>query len=111
VSTADIQLNPGLPQPGQWTTFTALVHNLGVSVAQGASVSFKLVTDGRQVAVSQPFVFSIAGHGTFTAVWKTQVPAYQHGEVVVSVTANGDVNAANNQAVLSFTGPLQIPKR
>jgi len=100
----DIHFSPVNPRAGQSTTFTAVVRNLGTSAAQGASVMFRLLADGRQAAISQPVVFNIAAHGIFQASWSTPIPAGQHMQVVVSVNANGDVNPANNQATVAFAG-------
>jgi len=104
VTMTDIHFSPVNPRAGQSTTFTAVVRNLGTSAAQGASVMFRLLADGRQAAISQPVVFNIAAHGIFQASWSTPIPAGQHMQVVVSVNANGDVNPANNQATVAFAG-------
>jgi len=104
VLTPDIRLNPTAPRQGQTTTFTAVIRNMGTLGAQGASVTFSLVVDGRQVAISSPVTFSIAGHGAFLASWSTTMPVGRQMQVVVTAIANGDVNPANNRAILSFTG-------
>jgi len=98
----DIHFTPVNPRAGQPISFTVVVRNLGTAAAQGASVVFKLLVDGRQVAISQPVLFNIAGHGIFQASWSTSIPAGQHMQVVVFVIANGDVNPANNQATVAF---------
>ena len=102
VSMPDIRFTPASPRPGQATTFSALIRNLGAVAVQGAQVSFRLIVDGRQAAISQPLVFNISGQGTFLASWSTLIPPGQQMQVVVAVTANGDVNPANNQAALTF---------
>jgi hypothetical protein len=65
-------------------------------------VVFKLVVNGRQAAISAPVSFNVPAHGSFLASWSTTVPAGRQIQVVVSVAANGDVNPANKQAVLSL---------
>ncbi|HXY23809.1 MAG TPA: hypothetical protein VEI73_04115 [Candidatus Acidoferrum sp.] len=102
VSMPDIRFTPATPRPGQATTFSALIRNLGTVAVQGAQVSFRLIVDGRQAAISQPLVFNISGQGTFLASWSTLIPPGQQMQIVVAVTANGDVNPANNQAALTF---------
>jgi len=66
-------------------------------------VVFRLIADGRQVAVSAPQPFNIAGRGTFQASWSTAIPMGQQMQLVVSVTANG----VNNQGTVSFAVPRQ----
>jgi hypothetical protein len=65
---------------------------------QGASVVFQLFADGKQAAASRPLLFRIPGRGTFVANWTTTIPTHQRLQLAVSVTANGDVNVANNRA-------------
>ncbi len=103
VSSGDIRFSPTPPRTGQSTTFTAVIRNNGTSAAQGASVVFRLIADGRQVAVSAPQPFNIAGRGTFQASWSTAIPMGQQMQLVVSVTANG----VNNQGTVSFAVPRQ----
>ena len=103
VSSGDIRFSPTPPRTGQSTTFTAVIRNNGTSAAQGASVVFRLIADGRQVAVSAPQPFNITGRGTFQASWSTAIPMGQQMQLVVSVTANG----VNNQGTVSFAVPRQ----
>jgi len=110
VSPQDMHCNLAPSRPGQSTTvnatLTALVRNLGTSGVQSATVVFSLIAaDGRQAAVSQPVAVSIAGRGTYMASWSTVLPMGQQVQIVVTVAANGDVNPANNRAVLSFATP------
>jgi hypothetical protein len=97
VTSAEIRFRPAAP--GQPTTFTAVVHNLGTAPAQNASVVFMLNADGR-IMTSRPSVFNIAAGGSFLASWTTPIPAGQSVQLAVQVTANGDTNPANNQAVI-----------
>jgi hypothetical protein len=108
VSIADIRVIPSPPRSGQPTSFIVVVHNLGTLDAHGASIVFKLVADGRQLAISQPLMFDVAAQGTYQGRWSFQAPlskgtesqALQLGVVVIFA---GDVNPANNGAMLSFT--------
>jgi hypothetical protein len=111
VSVPDITLNPTVPMPGQPTTFTAVVRNLGTAGTQGASVTFKLIADNGQTASSAPVIFSIPGRGAFQATWTAMIPAGQKMQLVVFVNANGDMNPANNQATVFFSVPAQLPRR
>lgn len=63
---------------------------------------FRLFVNGQQAAVSAPTNFNVPAHGTFLASWSTTIPASRQIQIVVSVTANGDVNTANKQAALSL---------
>jgi len=85
--------------PGQPTTFTAVIHNLGTLGAQGASVVFMLNADGR-VTSSRPSVFNVAAGGSFQASWTAPMPVGQSVQLAVQVVANGDINPGNNQAVI-----------
>jgi hypothetical protein len=85
--------------PGQPTTFTAVIHNLGTVGAQGASVVFTLNADGR-ITSSRPSVFNIAAGGSFQASWTAPMPAGRSVQLGVQVMANGDINPANNQAAI-----------
>jgi hypothetical protein len=111
VSVPDIALNPAVPMPGQPTTFTAIVRNLGTAGTQSASVTFKLIADSGQTASSAPVIFSIPGRGAFQAMWTSLIPAGQRMQLVVFVNANGDLNPANNQATVFFSVPAQLPRR
>jgi len=111
VSVPDIALNPAVPIPGQPTTFTAIVRNLGTAGTQSASVTFKLIADSGQTASSAPVIFSIPGRGAFQATWTAMIPAGQKMQLVVLVNANGDLNPANNQATVFFSVPAQMPRR
>ena len=101
VSMTDIRFTPATLRPGQAVSFSALIRNLGTVAVQGAQVSFRLMVDGRQAAISQPFAFNISGQGTFLANWSTLIPPGQQMQIIVAVTANGDLNPANNQAALT----------
>jgi hypothetical protein len=111
ISVPDIALNPAVPMPGQPTTFTAIVRNLGTAGTQSASVTFKLIADSGQTASSAPVIFSIPGRGAFQATWTAVIPTGQKMQLVVSVNANGDLNPANNQATVFFNVPAQLPRR
>ena len=100
VSPGDIRFSPAL-RSGQATTFTALIRNNCTAGAQGASVVFKLLVNGRQAAISAPVSFSVPARGTFLASWSTTIPASQQIQIVVSVAAKGDKNP-NKQAALSL---------
>jgi len=95
----DFHTAPPSPRAGEPTTFTAVVTNLGTSPAQGASVVFKLVAEGRQLANSQPIPVSVAAHGQSQATWSAPFPAAP-AQMVITVTANGDANPANNQITI-----------
>jgi hypothetical protein len=82
--------------------FAALIRNLGTANVQGAAVVFNLFASGVQVGASQPVSFNVSGHGTFQANWSAPIPPGQHYQLVVTVTARGDVNLANNRAALAF---------
>jgi hypothetical protein len=97
--------------PGQPTTFTAIVRNLGTAGTQSASVTFKLIADSGQTASSAPAIFSIPGRGAFQASWTAMIPAGQKMQLVVFGNANGDLNPANNQATVFFNVPAQLPRR
>jgi hypothetical protein len=62
-------------------------------------VVFTLNADGR-IMSSRPTLFNIAGGGSFVASWTASMPAAQNVQLGVQVMANGDVNPANNQAVI-----------
>jgi len=108
----DISFNPTTLLPGQRTTFTAAVRNLGTTGTQSASVTFKLIAESGQTVASAPMTFSIPGRGVFQAVWTAVIPPGLK-QLVVFVTANGDLNPANNQATVFFTVPAQyqLPRR
>ena len=112
VSVPDISFNPTPLLPGQRTTFTAAVRNLGTTGTQSASVTFKLIAESGQTVASAPMTFSIPGRGVFQAVWTAVIPPGLK-QLVVFVTANGDLNPANNQATVFFTVPAQyqLPRR
>jgi hypothetical protein len=76
-----------------------LIHNLGTVATQGASVVFTLNADGR-IMSSRPAPISIGAGGSFVASWTAPMPAAQNVQLGVQVIANGDVNPANNQAVI-----------
>jgi hypothetical protein len=105
VLAQDIHLNPAAPRPGQPTTFTAVIRNLGTLPAQSASVVFRLLADGRQAAISPPIAFGLAGHAAYQASWSAVIPAGSGLQLVVTITANGDTNPVNNQILV----PLTIP--
>jgi hypothetical protein len=103
VSPSDIRIGPG-SLPGQ-VVISVLIRNLGTVGANGASVIFRLLLAGKQLAVSGPMSFTIQGSGTYQARWITSVPPGQPIQLGVLVNAAGDVNPANNQAATSFTTP------
>jgi uncharacterized repeat protein (TIGR01451 family) len=103
VATAEMRINPVTPRVGQTAAFAALVRNLGTANVQGAVVMFNLLVNGAQAGASQPMAFNVAGHGTFQANWSVLIPPGKQYQVVVTVNARGDVNLANNRAVLAFT--------
>jgi hypothetical protein len=109
VSAADIHITPPPPRAGQPATFTAMVHNLGTSGTRGAQAIFRIIADGRTAATSPPVSFNIAAYGTFQTAWTTLMPAGQRMQIVVTLSANGDANPANNQAFIQFTLPPQMP--
>jgi len=55
--------------------------------------------------------FSVQGSSIYQANWMTLVPAGQPLQLVVSVTAAGDANLANNQAAINFTAPQAVRAR
>jgi hypothetical protein len=97
VAASEIGFRPAAP--GQSTTFTAVIHNLGTLGAQGASVVFKLNADGR-ITSSPPSVFNVPAGGSFQASWSVAMPAGRSVQLTVQVMANGDANSANNQALI-----------
>lgn len=109
VSPSDIRIGPA-SQPGQ-VNINVLIHNVGTVGANGASVIFRLMGGGRQIAAYGPVSFNIQASGTYGANWMTPVPPGQALQVVVSVSAVGDVNPANNQAVFNLTVPQPVPTR
>lgn len=117
VSNADIRVVSNPPRPGQATSFAVVVHNLGTQDARGAAIVFRLVADGRQVAISQPLMFDVAAHGTYQGSWSSPTllsmgTGSQALQVGVVVSFAGDVNPANNAAMLSFTlAPGSQPRR
>jgi hypothetical protein len=111
VALADVHLAPTAPQAGQATTFSAVIRNLGAGAAQNATVVFRLYANGKQVAISQPVIFSVAARGTYQANWSATAPAGTASQVVVSVTSPGDLNATNNQATLQFGALALSPQR
>jgi hypothetical protein len=90
---------------------TALIHNAGTLGTGAATVRFRVAAAGRQIAASKPIAFSIAGSGPYQASWMTPVPPGQSLQLSVSVNAEGEVNPANNQAVLVFTTPPAVASR
>lgn len=108
VSSADIRVNPG--RAGQ-VILVALIRNYGTVGARGANVIFRLMAGGRQVAAYGPVTFNIQASGTYQANWMTPVPPSQALQLVVSVSAAGDVNPANNQALFNFTTPQAVQAR
>jgi hypothetical protein len=97
VAAAEVRFRP--VAPGQSTTFTAVIHNLGTVAAQGASVVFMLNADGR-ITTSRPSIFNIVAGGSYLASWTAPMPAGRSVQLAVQVTANGDMNPANNQAAI-----------
>lgn len=97
VSAGDIRFRPAAP--GQPLICTAVIHNLGTVATQGASVVFTLNADGKTLS-SRPSVFNIGAGGAFQASWTSTMPAGQSVQLAVQVMARGDINAANNQAVV-----------
>ena len=108
ISAADIRVTPN--GAGQ-VAVTALIHNAGNMGTGVATLTFRVVAAGRQVAASQPIGFSIAGNGVYQASWTTAVPPGQSMQLSVLVSAGGDANPANNQAVLAFTTPPAVASR
>ena len=112
ISPLDVHLIPFPPKPGQTTTFTAAIKNVGTVAAQGASVVFILVANGQRVAASQPMMFNVGAHGVFQARWTAPLPAAANLQLVVTVVANGDVSLANNQAIVPIAfapAPVNAP--
>ena len=109
VSATDVRVSPS-PQAGQ-VLVTALIRNLGTIGSNAASVVFRLIIGGKQVAISSPITFSIQGSGTYPANWMTAVPVGQAVQVIVSVNAMGDMNPANNQAAFSLAAPQPVQAR
>ncbi|HVH72900.1 MAG TPA: hypothetical protein VNB49_17565 [Candidatus Dormibacteraeota bacterium] len=108
VSVADIRVSPTPPRSGQPVSAVVTVRNLGTLDAHGATVVFKLVADGQQVAISQLTRFDIVAHGTYQATWSAPIPLKQGTQpqavqLAIVVAVAGDVNPANNQATLSLT--------
>jgi hypothetical protein len=103
IAAQDVHLLPTPPRAGQTAIFTAAIKNLGTLPAQGASVVFILLANGRPVASSQPIAFNLPARSVFQARWSTLIPAVAGQQIMVSVTANGDSNPANNRAVVPFS--------
>ncbi|HEY6968743.1 MAG TPA: hypothetical protein VJA94_06050 [Candidatus Angelobacter sp.] len=108
VSSADIRITP---TAAGHVAVTALIRNTGTMGTGAATVSFRVAAAGRQLAASQPIGFSIAANGVFQTSWTTPVPPGQNLQLCVSVSAGGDSNPANNQAVLAFTTPAAVTSR
>jgi len=108
VSPADIRITP---TAAGHVAVTALIRNTGTMGTSAATVSFRVAAAGRQLAASQPIGFSIAANGVFQTSWTTPVPPGQNLQLSVSVSAGGDSNPANNQAVLAFTAPAAVTSR
>jgi hypothetical protein len=102
VAPADVHVTPGT---GGQLSVSAVIRNVGAQNALGASVTFKVMAAGRQIAASPAIGFSVAAKGAYQASWSAQVPAGQSLQLSVMVTAPGDVNAANNQAAVAFSTP------
>lgn len=97
VAAAEIHFRPAAP--GQPLQCTAVIHNIGSLGAIGASVVFTLRADGKALS-SSPSVFNVGPGGAYQASWTSIMPAGQSVQLAVQVTAKGDMNAANNQAVI-----------
>ncbi len=103
-------MNVPQPRAGQAITFSVTITNNGTAGVQGASVVFQLFGDNRLVSGSQPIRFDIGGrNSTYRAVWSTTLPpAGREMQLKVLVSANGDVNPANNSNTFPFTMQPQI---
>ena len=108
IAAADIRVTPN--GAGQ-VTVTALIRNTGNMGTGAGTVTFRVAATGRQVAASQPMGFSIAGNGVYQASWMTPVPPGQSLQLSVLVSAGGDANPANNQAVFAFSTPPAVASR
>lgn len=113
VSGSDIRFNPSPAHAGQPATFFATVRNGGTAASQAATVVFRLVVDGQSRAVSSPMPISVAARGNAQANWTVTLPPGRQAQVIVAVSTNGDQNAANNQASVSFAlaSPPPAPPR
>jgi hypothetical protein len=80
VSVPDIHFSPAAYRPGQSvtsTTFTAVIHNNGISGAQVGNVVFTLFAGEHQLAVQQLPV-NIVARGTFQASWTYTTPSVRN---------------------------------
>jgi hypothetical protein len=100
LGVGSVVASPTSVRVGQSVRFTARVRNVGRAQAKSASLTIRVMVDGRLIR-SQSFTIDVGGGATIERSLTVTVPAGRQVQCTASVSGGGDTNTRNNSGSAS----------